>query len=110
MAKLHFNGLCFFGQTRFQCFMFRLGFNGRTRFLCFMFHVSLNGLCFSGLYRAFQVKTWVDLKWCAHSDLCELNIIYSGTIGYVSKIIISCFLFDYMKVCQTQIYFCAFGM
>jgi len=90
--------------------MFRVGFNGQIRFMCFMFRVSLGGLYFSGLYLAFQVETWVDLRWCALSDLCELNAVYYGTIDYVSKIIISCFLFDYMKVCQTQRYFCAFGM
>jgi len=117
-----FSGLCsewvlvaklcvfFWGQTRFQWFMFRVGFNGQIRFMCFMFRVSLGGLYFSGLYLAFQVETWVDLRWCALSDLCELNAVYYGTIDYVSKIIISCFLFDYMKVCQTQRYFCAFGM
>jgi len=31
---------------------------------------------FSGLYRAFQPETWVDLRWCVHNDLCELNTVY----------------------------------
>ncbi len=51
-----------------------------------MFHVS-----FSGLYSAFQVETWVGLRWCAHNDLCELNTIYYEMISYVVEIIVSCF-------------------
>jgi hypothetical protein len=40
---------------------------------------------------AFQVKMWVDLRWCAHNDLCELNAIFLKMIIYVLDIIISCF-------------------
>jgi hypothetical protein len=41
-----------------------------------MFHVSFSGLCFNGLYRAFQAEIWVDLRWCVHIDLCKLNVVY----------------------------------
>jgi hypothetical protein len=54
-----------------------------------MFRVNLSGLCFNGLYRSFQVETWVDLRWCMHNDLCELNTIYFEMVGCVSKIIVS---------------------
>ncbi len=39
-------------------------------------------------FDAFQFETRVDLRWCAHSDL---HIVFSETIVYVSKIIVSCF-------------------
>ncbi len=55
----------------------------------------------------FQVETWVDITWCAHSDLCELNTIYFRMIGYVSYIIVSCFLFDCRKILpNTKILLC----
>jgi hypothetical protein len=54
-----------------------------------MFHGSFSGLCFNGLYHAFQVEMCVGLRWCAHIDLCELNVVYNETIGYISKIIVS---------------------
>ncbi len=40
----------------------------------------------------------MDLRWCAHNDLYKLNVIYYEIIGYDSKIIVSCFLFDYKKI------------
>ncbi len=68
------------------------GFHGQTRFQkWFMFRLSFSGLCFNGLYRAFQAETWVGLRWRAHNNLCELNAVYFGIIGYVSEIIVSCF-------------------
>jgi hypothetical protein len=95
MVELGFSGLCFKMTWTWICFMFwrlfhyvvpnskflqwfifRVGFSGRTTFQWFMFHVSFNGLCFNGLYHAFQVKTWVDLKWRVHNDLCKLNAVY----------------------------------
>jgi hypothetical protein len=54
VAKLR---VLFFVQTRFQWFMFRVGFNGPTRFMCFMFHVSLVGLYFSGLVGTRDLRT-----------------------------------------------------
>jgi hypothetical protein len=71
--------------------MFCVGFHGQTKFQLFMFHVRFSGLCFSGLYRAFQAEMWVGLTWCVHNDLCKLNIVYFKTIGYALEIIISCF-------------------
>jgi len=71
--------------------MFQVGFHGQTKFQLFMFRVRFSGLCFNGLYRAFQAKMRVGLTWCVHSDLCKLNIIYFKTISYASKIIVSCF-------------------
>ncbi len=62
-----------------------LGFNGRTRFQWFMFQMGFNGLCFKWVsvvyvsvdyFDAFQAKTLVDLRWCGHNDLCELNIVF----------------------------------
>jgi hypothetical protein len=92
VAKLRFNGLCLSSETRFQWFIFR---------------VNIGGLCFTRLYCVFQAKTWVDITWCAHNDLCKLNTIYSRMISYVSKIIVSCFLFDCMKVWpNTKIFLC----
>jgi hypothetical protein len=75
-----------------------MGFSGQTTFQWFMFRVNIGGLCFTRLYCVFQAKTWGDITWCAHNDLCKLNTIYSRMINYVSKIIVSCFLFDCMKV------------
>ncbi len=54
------------------------------------------GLCFEWVvsvdyFGAFQVETWVDLTWSPHSDISILNVIFSKTIVYVLKIIISCF-------------------
>ncbi len=46
----------------------------------------------------FQSETWVDITWCAHNDLCELNAICFKMIGYVLDIIVSYFLFDYRKI------------
>jgi hypothetical protein len=71
VVKLHFSGLCFEWVS--------------------MAKLHFNGLCFNGLYCAFQVEIWVNLRWCVHNDLCELNVVYYEMIGYVSKIIISCF-------------------
>jgi hypothetical protein len=59
------------------------------------------------VYPAFQAETWVDLKWCAHNDLCKLNVIYYEIIGDDSKIIVSCFLFDRKKKWpNTKIFLC----
>jgi hypothetical protein len=66
-----------------------------------MVELGFNGFCFvwvSVVYvlldyiNAFQVKTWVDLRRCAHNDLCRLNIIVFEMIVYVLEIIISCFI------------------
>jgi hypothetical protein len=54
-----------------------------------MVELGFSGLCFNGLYHAFQAEMWVGLRWCAHNDFCELNVIYYEMIGYISKIIVS---------------------
>jgi hypothetical protein len=65
-----------------------------------MVELGFNGLCFEWVsvvyvsvdyFNAFQVETSVDLRWCGHNDLCELNIVFFETIVYVSNIIVSCF-------------------
>jgi hypothetical protein len=71
----------FFGQTKFQSFMFQMArFSGQIKFQWFMFRMSFTSLCFNGLYHAFQAETWVDLRWCAHNDLCELNVNLKATL------------------------------
>jgi hypothetical protein len=86
------------GQTKFEWFMFWVGLNGWTKFQWFIFWVHhFSGLCFKWVvsvdyFGAFQAKTWVDLTWSPHSDLSKLNAIFSETIVYVLKIIVSCFL------------------
>jgi hypothetical protein len=52
-----------------------------------MFCVSFRGLYFNGFYHAFQAEMWVGLRWCVHTDLCELNIIYYETIGYIQRLL-----------------------
>jgi hypothetical protein len=66
--------------------MVELGFNG----FCFVWVLVVYVLL--DYINAFQVKTWVDLRQCAHNDLCTLNIIIFETIVYFSEIIISCFI------------------
>ncbi len=108
----------FFGQTRFQWFMIwagfmvKIGFNGWTRFSWYIFCVSFGGVCCSGLYHAFKVETWVDLRSCVHIDLCKLNAIYLRPLHVFWRLLyhVSNALFDCRKYDQTQRYFCAFGM
>ncbi len=65
-----------------------------------MVELGFSDLCFEWVlmvyvlvdqFGAFQVETWVDLKWCVHNDLCELNTIFFEMIVYVFEIIISFF-------------------
>jgi hypothetical protein len=81
MVELGFSGLCFEWVS-----MVELGFSG----LCFEWVSSLVYVLVD-YFDAFQAEMWVDLTWSLHSDLCELNTIYSKTIVYALEIIVSCF-------------------
>ncbi len=65
-----------------------------------MFRMSFSGLCFSGLYCAFQIETWVDLRWCVHNDLCELNVVHLRRLPMFRRLLyhVSRALFDCRKV------------
>jgi hypothetical protein len=69
--------------------MVKLSYNGLRFEWVSMVELGFSGLCFNGLYHAFQAEMWVGLRWCAHNDFCELNVIYYEMIGYISKIIVS---------------------
>ncbi len=66
----------------------------------FMFLVSFSGLCFSALYRAFQVKTWANFRCCVHNDLCELNAVYLRWLPMFQRLLYHVFsaLFDCKKI------------
>jgi hypothetical protein len=71
--------------------------------------VSFSGVCFSGLYHAFKAETWVDLRSCAHGDLCKLNVIYLRRLSMFWKLLYHVFsaLFDCRKVWpNTKIFLC----
>ncbi len=85
MVELRFNGLCFEWVSLVKLSFSHLCFKwpvlvAKLNFQWFMFRMSFTSLCFNGLYHAFQAETWVDLRWCAHNDLCELNVNLKATL------------------------------
>jgi hypothetical protein len=104
VVELCFNGLCFVWVS-----LVKLGFSC----LCFewgsMVELGFSALCFSALYFTFQVETWVDLRWCSHSDLCEVNVVYLRQLHVFQRLLyhVSSALFDCSKIwANTNIFLC----
>jgi hypothetical protein len=58
--------------------------------------LSFNGLCFEWVlvvyvlvdyFGTFQAEMWVDLRWCAPSDLCKLNTIFLKRLSSFQKLL-----------------------
>jgi hypothetical protein len=59
-------------------------------------------------FGTFQAEMWVDLRWCAHSDLCKLNVIFLRRLFMFQKLLYN--VYDVFFACRkvwpnTKIFF-----